>query len=99
MGTLDTKTELLRTLKREVTKEYIEFDIFNLPSKKYVAPAFAEDGDPCLVIEFIYYPGTAIIKGRKEGYASWSTAFEPSLTLVDELGDDLLNEFGETLEA
>ncbi len=99
MGTATTKTELLRTIRKELSKEYVEFDIFGLPYKKYVAPIFSQDGDPCIVIEFIYHTGTTIVKGRKEGYTTWSSAFDPALGLVDELGDDLTDEFGETLEA
>jgi hypothetical protein len=72
-----TKTELLKTIKREVTKEYTLYDGSSRPSKKFIAPLNALDGAPCFVVEYIYsvtFPGTII--GRKEAYDSWSSSYD-----------------------
>lgn len=92
-----TKTELLRTIRKEITKEHIEFDVDNRPSKKYVAPSDAVQDTPCLVIEYLYYPATVIVRGRKEGYAVWQTSFEDPDLLVDDLSNQLTDDLGNEL--
>lgn len=94
-----TKTELLKTLRREVSKTHIEFDGQSRPKKVYHAKADASDGEDCFVIEYIYHAGLDKIRGRKEGYSVWSSSFEQVLVnltddlsnfLADDLGNDLL---------
>lgn len=97
MGTPTTKTEVLRTLLKETVKEYDEFDVDNRVSKKYIAPSFAAANSPCFVIEYIYYPGTVIVKGRKEGYGVWLAGFEDPDLLVDDLSNQLTDDLGNRL--
>lgn len=73
----NTKTELLKTIRSETNKEYQVIDGMDRPIRKYVAPKDAVDGEPCLVIEYVYsgaFPGSII--GRKEGYSVWSSAYD-----------------------
>lgn len=73
----NTKTELLKTIRAEVTKEYQEVDGMNRVVKKYTAAKDAANGEPCFVIEYVYsgtFPTKVI--GRKEGYTTWSSAYD-----------------------
>jgi len=96
-----TKTELLKTIRQELNKEFIQFDLSGRPSLKYTAPITATDGTPCFVVEYIYsgaFPNTII--GRKEAYAFWSSAFDSgSVTnyLLDDTFDYLVDDLGNRL--
>jgi len=71
-----TKTELLRSTKRELLKEFCTFDGSDRALKKYIAPADTVLGEPCLVVEYLYYGITSVVKGRSEGYDVWQAGFE-----------------------
>lgn len=78
MATPTTRTELLKTVEKELIKQFHELDAFNRPGFLYTASANAKTGDPCLVTEFIYVDTlTSILKGKKEGYSTWSSSFVP----------------------
>lgn len=78
MATPTTKTELLKTVEKELVKQFHELDVFGRPGFLYTAPVYAKTGDPCLVTEFIYVDNvTTILKGKKEGYATWDESFVP----------------------
>lgn len=93
-----SKTELLKVIKGEINKEYVEFDAQGRVQKKYVAPSWATDNDPCFVVEYIYAGASLNVKGRKEGYAVWSSIFDnnPAL-LVDDVGDQLQDNLANDL--
>lgn len=97
MGKPTTKTELLLQIRNELNKEHIAFDFSGLPIKIYTAPIYAVDGTPCAVTEYIYHAGLPIIKGRKEGYDVWSSSFEDTIFLLDDLGNDLTDNLGNQL--
>lgn len=92
-----SKTDILQTIRREMNKEHLEYDVANRISKKYIAPIFAEDQDPCFVVEYIYYGLTLYVKGRKEGEGQWSGAFDETSFLVDDLGNQLVDDLGNEL--
>lgn len=78
MSTPTTKTELIRTVEKELIKQFQLLDLQGRPSKLYTASSNAKNGDPCLVTEFIYQsPTSTIMKGKKEGYSQWDTTFVP----------------------
>jgi hypothetical protein len=93
-----TKTELLQILKNEINKEYIEYDSDLRRAVTYRAPSWAQDGDPCVIVETVYYGSSKFVNGRKEGYSTWKGTFEgiPNL-LVDEAFDQLQDESGNDL--
>jgi hypothetical protein len=94
-GILKSKTDLLQTVHKGINKEYVEFNPLGLPQRKYIAPAEAADGEPCLIVEYVYYSGKTIIKGRKEGISAWSSGFIIQQDqLVDDLGNNLVDDFG-----
>lgn len=97
MAKPSAKTELLIQIRREICKEHIEFDGSNRPSIKYIAPVYAIQDTPCFVIEYLYYPATTIVKGRKEGYGVWQSSFEDPDLLVDELSNQLVDDLGNDL--
>lgn len=97
MGTPTTKTELLMQIRKELAKEYISYNVNSLPERKYTAPSYAVDGTPCFVVEYIYHPIEAIIIGRKEGYATWSSSFDSVDVLVDDLSNNLVDDLGNQL--
>lgn len=97
MGKPTTKDELLITIRREINKEHITFDGSNRPSKKYVAPLDAVQDSPCYVVEYLYWPATAIVKGRSEGYDVWQTSFDDPDFLVDDLSNPLTDDLGNGL--
>lgn len=86
-----TKTEVLRTIRRETSKIGIIYDVNGLVSKIYTAASNSVAGDYCLIKEFIYYPATTVVKGRKEGYGLWLQAFDDAFVIGDNLVDDLSN--------
>jgi hypothetical protein len=83
-----TKTEVLRTVRLEINKQYIEYDLLERIQKIYTAPSDAIGGTPCIVIEYIYYGTGNNVRGRKEGYDVWSDSFDGN---PDFLTDDLFN--------
>ena len=94
-----TKTEFLRTIQAEITKDHIEYDGLGRAAKIYVAPSTAVGGDICLVKEFIYWGITTTVKGRKEGYGLWDDSYDlidPDF-LVDEFSNQLTDETGNPL--
>lgn len=91
MGKPTTKTEVLKTVRNEIKKEHIDFDILGRVSKTYLAPAAAVNGDPCIVIEYIYYGSSTAVKGRTEGYGFWDSVFD---NIDDPNTDNLLNDLG-----
>lgn len=97
MGKPTTKTELLIQIRREINKWHTEFDGFNRPSKTYIAPVYAVQDTPCFVMEYLYYPSTNIVKGRKEGYTVWQSSFEDPDFLVDDLSNLLTDDLGNYL--
>jgi hypothetical protein len=92
---LRSKTDILQTVREGINKEYVEYNPLGLPQRKYVAAADALDGEPCLVIEYAYYLGSTTIKGRMEGISAWNAGFIVEQDkLVDDLGNDLVDDFG-----
>lgn len=87
-----SKTQLLLTLKKEISKDHLEYDGFGRVSKMYLAISPAVTGDICLVKEFIYEGGTANVRGRKEGYAVWDSAWDNPPLNPDFLVDDIMNQ-------
>lgn len=82
MATPTTKTELLKTHANELVKQYIEYDGSNRVWKVYTAYTDAPDGAPCEVTEYIYTgPATTTIKARKEGHATWDSAWDADFTV------------------
>lgn len=96
-----TKTEVLIAVRKELNKQGFIYDGSARTSKIYTAPLHAEVGDYCHVREFLYYPSTNTVKGRKEGYALWLQEFETAFlgldNLVDEINDDLVDEGSDQL--
>jgi len=92
-----SKTLLLVTIRRELIKEHCTFDGSNRPLKKYIAPVSATQGSPCLVIEYLYYGITSVVKGRSEGYDVWQSSFDELDYLVDDLGNNLTDDLGNLL--
>lgn len=97
MGTPTTKTEVLLTILREISKQHIEYDVSSRISRIFTAPSEAIGGDPCHVREFLYYGVTLTVKGRKEGYAAWDSAWDSPPSLVNFLVDDLSNQLTDDL--
>lgn len=97
MGKPSTKTEILRTIHKELVKEHDEFDGQGRVSKKFIAPVFAEDGDPCFVIEYIYYGISTLVRGRTEGYGTWLSSYDELDLLVDDLSNQLTDDLGNDL--
>ena len=91
---ITTKTEFLKTFRREISKDHVEYDMTGRPYKIYVAPSSAVPGDVCLVKEFLYHGITTIVKGRMEGYTTWQAGFD---TDPDFLTDDLSNLLTDSL--
>lgn len=98
---MGNKTEIFITLQNEITKDHLEFDLAGRVAKIYSALSDAVTGDVCLVKELIYYGSTITIKGRKEGYGVWDSAFDnPPLVsefLTDESTNRLTDESGNHL--
>lgn len=95
-----TKTESLITIRREINKQGFVYDGSNRTLKIYTAPIFAVAGDQCHVREFLYYPSTNIVKGRKEGYDVWLQLFDDAYSvndLVDDMSNNLVDDFGNQL--
>jgi hypothetical protein len=94
-----SKTELLKTVRSEINKEYLEYDSQNRVSKIYRAPSFIEVGGPCIVVEYLYsglFPLAVV--GRKEGYSVWQEAFEGEpVLLTDDLFEQLTDDLGNEL--
>jgi hypothetical protein len=79
-----TKTELLKTHAAELVKQFIEYDGADRPSKVYTAMSGAKHGEPCEVTEYIYRgPVTTQIQARKEGYATWDSAWDADFTVSE----------------
>jgi hypothetical protein len=102
MGKPTSKTEVLMTLSKEISKQHTTFDASNRPSKVYLAKSDAEDGEPCLVKEYIYHGSTNYVKGRKEGYSIWDSTFDTdsgteTIFLTDDLSNKLIDDLGEFL--
>lgn len=75
MATPTTSTELLKSHKEELVKQFIELDPEGRPSKVYTAPVHIKDGEACLVTEYEYQnPTSTIIIKRREGYGTWVAA-------------------------
>lgn len=96
-----TKTEILKTIRKEISKIGILYDVDNRVSKIYTAAVDSVAGDYCLIKEFIYYPSSLVVKGRKEGYGLWLQIFDDAFitgdNLVDELNNELQDELGNQL--
>lgn len=89
MGTPTTKTEMIKTVERELIKQYQLLDGQGRPYKLYTAASNAKDGDPCLVTEFIYQsPTTTTMKGKKEGYSNWDKTFVPDSSFTVSVSND-----------
>lgn len=85
MGKPKSKTELLTTQLNELSKIYIAFDGLGRQQFVYSAYTNAVHGDPCIVTEYIYTgPATTTIKARKEGYATWDSAWDADFTVSAE---------------
>lgn len=76
MGKPTTKSESLKTVRREINKQGFELDGFDRVVKIFTAPLTAVDGDYCHVRELVYYTTTNTVKGRTEGYGLWSSAYD-----------------------
>ena len=89
MGTPTTKTELIKTVEKELIKQFQLLDILGRPYKLYTASTNALNGDPCLVTEFIYQsPTSTVMKGKKEGYSQWDTTFVPDSSFTVSIPKD-----------
>lgn len=100
MGKPTTKTEILITILKENNQQHVSFDSLGRPSIIYTALEDALDGDPCHVREYIYYGVTTKVKGRKEGYGVWSSAYDPinnQVVLTDDLSNILTDDLGSEL--
>lgn len=78
VATGESKTHILLTREKELTKHYAEIDGQNRVVRLYEASVIAVTGSPCLVTEYIYQnPTSTIFLGKKEGYATWDVTWVP----------------------
>lgn len=72
-----TKTELLKTQKEEQVKQHIIHDLQDRPILVFTAAIHAEEGDPCLVTEYVYRnPTSTQVFARQERVYKWKAAWD-----------------------
>jgi hypothetical protein len=77
-----TEANLLSSHSKELSKQYVIFDGQNRVSKVYSAVRKAQDGDACIVTEYIYRdPTTTQMLARKEAPGVWSAAYDADFTI------------------
>jgi hypothetical protein len=91
-----TATELLRSHEKEQVKQHVVFDAQDRPKYVFTAAISAEDGDPCLVMEYVYRDATSTqIMDRQERTYAWKSAWDANFafnpaTSYDADGDGVL---------
>ena len=76
-----TPTELLKSLERQQLKQHIVLDAQLRNKFVFEAPVDAEDGEPCLVTEYVYLnPTEAIVIDRQERVYRWKAAWDGNYT-------------------
>lgn len=72
-----SKTELLKSHLQEQTKQHIVRDSQARPKLIFTAYIEAEDGDPCICTEYVYYNATETdIRDRQERVYEWKAIWE-----------------------
>jgi hypothetical protein len=93
---VSTATELLRSHEREQVKQHVVFDAQDRPKYVFTAVISAGDGDPCLVMEYVYRsPTSTQIMDRQERTYLWKSAWDANFafnpaTSYDADGDGTL---------
>lgn len=70
------KSYQLKTMMNELTKSKQVLDGLGRLEYLYMAPIFAKDGDPCLVVQYSYYGSTADVNFTAEYEGTWDSAYE-----------------------
>ena len=71
-----SKTDLLKSLTKELLKEYVTYDGQSRKEFVYQAGVDADDGDQCLATQFVYDSTSLRIVKRKEFYTTWQSAWD-----------------------
>jgi hypothetical protein len=72
-----TATELLKSHEKEQVKQHIVFDAQDRAKYVFTAVIGAADGDPCLVMEYVYRDATSTqIMDRQERTYAWKSAWD-----------------------
>ena len=76
MGEPTTKTEMLKTVRKELMKQYIVYDGSSRMTDVYEGPNDMYHGAPCIHTQYGYDgPSTRIYKMR-ESYATWDSTWD-----------------------
>ena len=71
-----SKTAQLTTLKHELSKSYIQYDVSDRMEIAYEAAAATGHGEPCLKTEYAYDGGSSRIIKRKESVSTWDSSWD-----------------------
>lgn len=76
-----SKTELLKSQLYEQTKQHITRDAQGRVKYIFTAYIEAEEGDPCMCTEYVYFnPTETDIKARQERVYEWKAVWDTDFT-------------------
>lgn len=76
-----TATELLKTHAHSQVKQHIVLDAQGRPKFIFTTYIGAEEGDPCMVDEYVYLGSTSTqIIGRQERIYTWKSIWDSGFT-------------------
>lgn len=67
--------DFIKSQLSEAVQQYIAYDGTNRMEYSYTAPADAQDGDPCLVTQYVYFSTSTRVIKMKESIGTWSSAW------------------------
>ena len=72
----NTASDFIKPHAQEAIKQYMTYDGNNRMEYVYVAIATAEDGDPCMVTQYVYDGLSNRVIKMKESLSTWQAAWD-----------------------
>lgn len=73
---IESKTDITKTIDKELIKTHIEYDVNNRAELIFTAPAGAIDGAPCIVTKYTYDGVSTRVVTFQEFRAAWDSAWD-----------------------